>query len=89
MAEPVEKEVNTADLNAADMPTSTSPTATEDRAPRTSSIVDMKPPVEFLTMRNLDTGETYIVGETEPEYDLDTFELTGGKDCLFACFYSW
>lgn len=76
----MEKEVNTADLNAADMPTSTSPTATEDRAPRTSSIVDMKPPVEFLTMRNLDTGETYIVGETEPEYDLDTFELTGDCD---------
>jgi serine/threonine protein kinase len=83
MAEPVEKEVNTANENIGDA-------GAQSPAPvgRIESVVDVKPPLEFLTMKNLDTGEIYIVGETEPDFDLNTFELTGGKQSssdAYAC----
>lgn len=44
---------------------------------RMASVVDTKPAVEFMTMKNLDTGEVYIIGENDPDFDFHTFELTG------------
>jgi hypothetical protein len=30
-----------------------------------------------LTLKNLDTGEEFIIGENDPDFEFDTFELTG------------
>jgi len=74
MTEPVEKESNKADDLEGEAP--------GEQIGRTESVVDVKPPIEFLTMKNLDTGEIFIVGETEPDFDLNTFALTGGNTCF-------
>jgi hypothetical protein len=34
--------------------------------------------IKELTIRNLDTGEEYIIGENDPDFEFDTFELSGG-----------
>ena len=59
-----------------------------DGAPTKSAV----PPVDIkeLTIRNLDTGEEYIIGEKDPDFDFDTFELRDGllkyiKHCV--CCY--
>lgn len=40
------------------------------------AVVDQVPQdVKQLTIRNLDTGEEFIIGETDPDFDFDTFEL--------------
>lgn len=31
--------------------------------------------VEELKLKNLDTGEEYIIGENDPDFEFDTFEL--------------
>jgi hypothetical protein len=33
-----------------------------------------------LTIKNLDTGEQYIIGENDPDFDFDTFELRKGVE---------
>lgn len=33
--------------------------------------------VEQLKLKNLDTGEEYIIGENDPDFEFDTFELRG------------
>lgn len=45
------------------------------------------PPVDIkeLTIRNLDTGEEYIIGENDPDFEFDTFELDGGNISLLHC----
>lgn len=51
---------------------------------RSSSRVDVQDPaappvsVEELTLKNLDTGEEFIIGENDPDFDFDTFELKRG-----------
>lgn len=38
--------------------------------------VDTKPEdIRYLTIKNLDTGEEFIIGETDPDFDFDTFEI--------------
>jgi len=32
-----------------------------------------------LTLRNLDTGEEFIIGENDPDFEFDTFELSYGE----------
>ena len=62
---------------------------------RIESVVDTKPPVEFLTIRNLDTGDAYVIGENDPDFDFDTFAIEGNNylfnDLLVAnlCFRQW
>ena len=34
--------------------------------------------IKELTIRNLDTGEQFIIGQDDPDFDFDTFELRGG-----------
>lgn len=34
----------------------------------------------MLTIKNLDTGEQYIIGENDPDFDFDTFELRKGVE---------
>ena len=34
--------------------------------------------IEELTLKNLDTGEQFIIGENDPDFDFDTFELKKG-----------
>jgi hypothetical protein len=46
----------------------------------TTSIEDEIPDVEMLTIKNLDTGEQYIIGENDPDFDFDTFELRKGVE---------
>jgi hypothetical protein len=40
------------------------------------------PPVSIrqLTIKNLDTGEEFIIGENDPDFDFDTFEIGGKKE---------
>ncbi|KAJ1435240.1 kinase-like domain-containing protein [Ochromonadaceae sp. CCMP2298] len=35
---------------------------------------------EKLVLKNLDTGESYIIGENDPDFDFDTFELRTGVE---------
>lgn len=34
----------------------------------------------MLTIKNLDTGEQYVIGENDPDFDFDTFELRKGVE---------
>ena len=34
--------------------------------------------IKHLTIKNLDTNEEYIIGENDPDFEFDTFELHGG-----------
>ena len=43
--------------------------------------------VKELTIRNLDTGEEYIIGENDPDFEFDTFALTGDTGGEFICLY--
>jgi hypothetical protein len=56
---------------------------------RTLSKCDIVPDVKELTLKNLDTGEEYIIGENDPDFEFDTFALTGdGDGMLFMLLYS-
>lgn len=46
----------------------------------TTSVEDEVPDIEMLTIKNLDTGEQYIIGENDPDFDFDTFELRKGVE---------
>jgi hypothetical protein len=35
---------------------------------------------ESMTIKNLDTGEEFIIGENDPDFDLDTFEIKMDKN---------
>lgn len=43
-------------------------------------IEDELPDIEKLTIKNLDTGEQFIIGENDPDFDFDTFELRRGVE---------
>lgn len=43
-------------------------------------IEDEMPDIEKLTIKNLDTGEQFIIGENDPDFDFDTFELRRGVE---------
>ena len=58
-----------------------SPQATEERM-RSLSVVDTKPPEEHLTIRNLDTGEAFVIGKNDPDFDFNTFALSAGTTYL-------
>jgi hypothetical protein len=45
-----------------------------------TNIEEEVPDVEMLTIKNLDTGEHYIIGENDPDFDFDTFELRKGVE---------
>jgi hypothetical protein len=45
-------------------------------APKKSAVPPMD--IKELTIKNLDTGEEYIIGENDPDFDFDTFELRDG-----------
>jgi hypothetical protein len=36
---------------------------------------DSRPDDIHLTIRNLDTGDEYVIGSNDPDFDFDTFEL--------------
>lgn len=38
---------------------------------------DTVPDIKELTIRNLDTGEEFIIGENDPDFEFDTFEIRG------------
>jgi len=43
--------------------------------------IDTKPSdIRELTIKNLDTGEEFIIGENDPDFDFNTFELRGGSE---------
>lgn len=52
-----------------------------------ASTEDVVPTVDFMTIKNLDTGEEYIIGEKDPDFEFDTFELHGGAfvSCYILC----
>jgi hypothetical protein len=62
----------------------TKPSAHEDIGSRSQMVPDK----EFLTLKNLDTGEAYVIGENDPDFEFDTFPLTGdvgpGKEFFLA-----
>eukprot|EP00428_Durinskia_dybowskii_P083089 CAMPEP_0170424420 /NCGR_PEP_ID=MMETSP0117_2-20130122/37547_1 /TAXON_ID=400756 /ORGANISM="Durinskia baltica, Strain CSIRO CS-38" /LENGTH=591 /DNA_ID=CAMNT_0010683285 /DNA_START=1 /DNA_END=1773 /DNA_ORIENTATION=+ len=49
-------------------------------AAATISVEDEIPDIEMLTIKNLDTGEQYVIGENDPDFDFDTFELRKGVE---------
>jgi hypothetical protein len=38
---------------------------------------EVVPDIKELTIKNLDTGEQYVIGENDPDFEFDTFPLTG------------
>ena len=45
-------------------------------------VVDQNTPpadIRELTIKNLDTGEEFIIGENDPDFEFDTFELRGDE----------
>lgn len=55
------------------------PTTNNAVSPATPLKAEMPPSdIKELTIRNLDTGEEYIIGENDPDFEFDTFELDGG-----------
>jgi len=44
------------------------------------TVEDEIPDIEKLTIKNLDTGEQFIIGENDPDFDFDTFELRRGVE---------
>jgi hypothetical protein len=47
------------------------------RRERYVSVEDTKPEdIREMTIRNLDTGEEFIIGENDPDFEFDTFPLT-------------
>jgi hypothetical protein len=69
-------------------PDSVPPTSPDDTNPLTdmasphtsvtspNSAVDTKPEdIRYLTIKNLDTGEEFIIGENDPDFDFNTFEI--------------
>lgn len=53
---------------------------TEDTTAPTTGIKDEMPEIQMLTIKNLDTGEQFIIGENDPDFDFDTFELRRGVE---------
>ena len=49
--------------------------------------IDPPADIKELTIKNLDTGEEYIIGENDPDFEFDTFELTGGEIQLLLYIY--
>ena len=50
-----------------------------------TAVEDMIPKdIKHLTIRNLDTNEEYVIGENDPFFEFDTFELRGGdsEECV-------
>lgn len=45
-----------------------------------TGVEDEMPDVEMLTIKNLDTGEQFVIGENDPDFDFDTFELRRGVE---------
>lgn len=58
----------------------TPPATTATAAAPPSPAQAERPPVDIkeLTIRNLDTGEEYVIGENDPDFEFDTFALDGG-----------
>jgi hypothetical protein len=58
-----------------------SPTFSSTPSTETASPKAEQPPcdVKELTIRNLDTGEEYVIGENDPDFEFDTFALDGGR----------
>ena len=56
-----------------------SPEGNHEDGNRKDSVVDTVPAVEFLTIKNLDTGEAFVIGENDPDFVLDTFALNAGN----------
>ena len=52
-----------------------------DTTPQKNSrfAIDEFEDVQRRTLRNLDTGEEYIIGENDPDFEFDTFELSYGE----------
>lgn len=56
-----------------------SPEAVKDceNSPSTENPIDKVPDKIHLTIKNLDTGEEFIIGENDPDFEFDTFEIGG------------
>jgi hypothetical protein len=56
------------------------PSALEPSHPTRLFSKEDTPPVDVreLTIRNLDTGEEFVIGENDPDFEFDTFPITGG-----------
>jgi hypothetical protein len=40
--------------------------------------------IREMTIRNLDTGEEFIIGENDPDFEFDTFPLSAGEFLSFT-----
>ncbi len=43
-----------------------------------TSEIEKPSDIRFLTIKNLDTGEEFVIGENDPDFEFDTFEIGGG-----------
>jgi hypothetical protein len=55
----------------------TAPIASEQAGEMNAKRTDVVPDIKELTIKNLDTGEQYVIGENDPDFEFDTFPLTG------------
>lgn len=46
--------------------------------PMASPEIERPSDIRFLTIKNLDTGEEFVIGENDPDFEFDTFEIGGG-----------
>lgn len=80
-------------------PFSPPPPSSSPRDARLFSKEDIRPEdIRELTIRNLDTGEEFVIGENDPDFEFDTFPLyaatTGdlrGQEKIpwYRSFFSW
>lgn len=72
-------EVKTPVMGLSDVDLKSNDKADETTTPN-STVEDEVPDIEKLTIKNLDTGEQFIIGENDPDFDFDTFELRRGVE---------
>ncbi len=74
---------NDEDLRPSERSNTTQSTTSPLRRERYVSVEDTKPEdIRELTIRNLDTGEEFIIGENDPDFEFDTFPLTATLEGL-------
>jgi hypothetical protein len=71
---PVPASSSPATNNSPVAPAAGSPNASV--SPKKADIVPTD--IKELTIKNLDTGEQFVIGENDPDFEFDTFELRGG-----------
>lgn len=54
----------------------------QNSEPTSPGTTDENKPVDIrqMTIKNLDTGEEFIIGENDPDFEFDTFEIGGKRE---------